>query len=71
MSHVFMGDWIVASIAKQKTGWRVQISVKGARDSAVLPTKAEAQAWAVERESQMRRMAETGVTPIKRVRTLR
>ncbi len=51
----------MASITKQKTGWRVQISVKGTRDSSVLPTKAEAQAWAVEREAQMRRMVETGV----------
>lgn len=55
----------MASITKQKTGWRVQISVKGARDSSVLPTKAEAQAWAVEREAQMRRMVETGVNTDK------
>jgi integrase len=55
----------VASITKQKSGWRVQISVKGARDSAVLSTKAEAQAWAVERESQMRRIAATGINTDK------
>lgn len=55
----------MASITKQKTGWRVQISVKGTRDSSVLPTKAEAQAWAVEREAQMRRMVETGVNTDK------
>lgn len=57
----------MASITKQKTGWRVQISVKGQRDSAVRPTKAEAQAWAVEREAQMRRMAVTGVNTDKTV----
>ena len=55
----------MASITKQKTGWRVQISVKGTRDSSVLPTKAEAHAWAVEREAQMRRMVETGVNTDK------
>lgn len=55
----------MASITKQKTGWRVQISVKGQRDSGVYPTKAEAQAWAVEREAQMRRMATTGINTDK------
>lgn len=55
----------MASITKQKTGWRAQISVKGQRDSAVRPTKAEANAWAVEREAQMRRMAVTGVNTDK------
>lgn len=55
----------MASITKQKTGWRVQISVKGQRDSGVYPTKAEAQAWAVEREAQMRRMAATGINTDK------
>jgi integrase len=55
----------VASITKQKTGWRVQISVKGVRDSAVLSTKAEAQAWAIEREAQMRRMVDTGINTDK------
>jgi integrase len=55
----------MASITKQKTGWRVQISVKGERDSATLSTKAEAQAWAVEREAQMRRMSKSGVNTDK------
>ncbi len=58
----------MASITKQKTGWRAQISVKGVRDSRVLDTKAQAQAWAVEREAQMRRIAETGVNTEKTVR---
>lgn len=51
----------MASITRQKTGWRVQISVKGSRDSSTFATKAEAQAWAVEREAQMRRMADSGI----------
>lgn len=55
----------MASITKQKTGWRVQISVKAQRDSGTFATKAEAQAWAVEREAQMRRMADTGVNTDK------
>lgn len=57
----------MASITKQKTGWRVQISVKGQRDSAVRATKAEAQAWAVEREAQMRRIVQTGIDTGKTV----
>ena len=57
----------MASITKQKTGWRVQVYVKGQRDSAMLPTKAEAQAWAVEREGEMRRMVKTGVNTDKTV----
>jgi integrase len=55
----------MASITKQKTGWRVQISVKGVRDSAMFGTKAEAQAWSVEREAQMRRMVSTGINTEK------
>jgi hypothetical protein len=57
----------VASITKQKSGWRVQILVKGKRDSRVLSTKAEAQAWAAQREAEMRRMVETGVNTDKTV----
>lgn len=55
----------MASVTKQKSGWRVQISVKGVRDSSVFPTKAEAVAWSVEREGQMRRMSSTGVNTDK------
>lgn len=39
--------------------------MKGERDSAVRTTKAEAQAWAVEREAQMRRMATSGINTDK------
>jgi integrase len=55
----------MASITKHTTGWRVQISVKGVRESAVLRTKSDAQAWAVEREAAMRRMERTGVNTDK------
>ncbi|MRV72585.1 tyrosine-type recombinase/integrase [Duganella sp. FT92W] len=55
----------MASITKQKTGWRVQLSIKGQRDSCTFSTKAEAQAWAAEREAQLRRMADTGVNTDK------
>jgi integrase len=55
----------MASIVKRGKTWRAQISVKGARDSSVFNTKAEATAWAVEREAQMRRMAATGINTDK------
>ena len=55
----------MASITKQKHGWRVQLYVKGRRESAVLPTKAEAQAWALERETVLRRMGKSGVNTDK------
>lgn len=44
----------MASIQKVASGWRVQIAVKGQRDSRTLDTKAAAQAWAVQREAEMR-----------------
>lgn len=44
----------MASIQKVASGWRVQIAVKGQRDSKTLDTKAAAQAWAVQREAEMR-----------------
>lgn len=55
----------MASITKRGKGWRAQIYVKGERDSSVFSTKAEAQAWAVEREAQMRRMSKSGVNTDK------
>ena len=57
----------MASITPHKKGWRVQISVKGERASAVLTTKAEAKAWAAERESEIRRMVTSGVNTSKLV----
>jgi len=44
----------VASFSKVKGGWRVQIYVKGVRDSGSFDTKAEAQAWALKRETELR-----------------
>lgn len=55
----------MASITKSKRGWRAQLSVKGARDSGMFSTKAEAQAWAMEREVEIRRMVSTGINTDK------
>jgi len=44
----------MASILKMATGWRVQVNVKGQRDSRVFSGKALAQEWAVKREAEMR-----------------
>ena len=57
----------MASIKKQNSGWRVQIYVLGQRDSATFSTRAEAQAWAAERETELRKMAKTGVNTDKSV----
>lgn len=45
---------LMASILKTATGWRVQLTVKRARDSRMFDTKAQAQEWAVKREAEMR-----------------
>lgn len=47
----------MASITKASNGYRVQISVKGNRDSQVFRTKREADAWAAARETELREMA--------------
>lgn len=44
----------MASIQKVAKGWRVQIAVKGQRDSRVFSVKALAQEWAVKREAELR-----------------
>ncbi|MFJ9531224.1 tyrosine-type recombinase/integrase [Herbaspirillum sp. NPDC101396] len=44
----------MASVLKVATGWRVQINVKGQRDSRVLSSKTLANEWAVKREAEMR-----------------
>jgi integrase len=51
----------VASITKIGTTWRAQIYVKGQRDSATFSTKAKAQAWAAQRETELRSQSETGI----------
>lgn len=45
---------------KSGTKWRVQIAVSGTRESASFSTKAEAVAWAAERETEIRRGAAAG-----------
>jgi integrase len=44
----------VASFRKIPSGWRVEIYVKGTRDSGSFDTKAAAVAWAAKREDQLR-----------------
>lgn len=44
----------MASIQKHKSGWRVQISVLGVRESSVFKTKREAESWAARRETEIR-----------------
>jgi integrase len=44
----------MASFRKTQAGWRVEIYVKGTRDSGSFATKAEASAWAAKREDQIR-----------------
>ncbi|HLA36089.1 MAG TPA: site-specific integrase [Rhodocyclaceae bacterium] len=45
----------MASITKYKDGYRAQVSVKGARDSAVFRTQREAKAWAAAKELELRK----------------
>ena len=52
---------------KDGTVWRVQLAVQGHRESASRSTKAEAQAWAAERETELRKMVTTGVNTDKTV----
>ena len=50
----------MASITKQKKGYRAQVAVKGVRESATFTTRLEAQAWAVDRETDIKRQNTTG-----------
>lgn len=45
----------MASFRKLKTGYRAELCVAGVRDSRMFDTKAEAKAWAAERESELRK----------------
>ncbi|MWL87130.1 site-specific integrase [Cupriavidus sp. SW-Y-13] len=47
----------MASIQKVATGWRVQIRIGGQRDDRTFETKAAAQAWAAQRETEIRSIA--------------
>lgn len=51
----------MATFVKRTGSWRVQISVRGTRESATFSTKAEAAAWAAKRETEIREDKETGV----------
>lgn len=44
----------MASILPHAKGWRVQLTVKGKRDSQVFTSKRDAQQWAAQREMEMR-----------------
>jgi integrase len=44
----------MASIQKRLSGYRVQISILGNRDSSVFKTKREAESWAARRETEIR-----------------
>lgn len=44
----------MASILPHARGWRVQLTVKGQRDSKVFESKRDAQQWAAQREIEMR-----------------
>lgn len=44
----------MASFRKTATGWRAEVYVKGARDSATFDTKAAAQQWALKRDTELR-----------------
>lgn len=45
----------MASILPHANGWRVQLTVKGQRDSQVFASKRDAQQWAASRELELRR----------------
>lgn len=51
----------MASFTKTGNTWRAQIYVQGTRESATFSTKAKAQAWAAQRETELRSQGETGI----------
>lgn len=59
----------MAKAKKTEQGtWRIQIEVKGVRDSATLPTKREAEAWAAMRATEIRAGAGGKVATAKTLR---
>lgn len=58
----------MASFRKSSKGWRAEICVKGQRDSATFATKAQAQAWAAVRETELRDSKAGGIVAGKTVR---
>ena len=51
----------MASFRKRVGGWRAEIAILGTRESKTFSTKAEAAAWASERETEIRRGADNGI----------
>lgn len=51
----------MASIKKSGSGWRAQVATLGVRESKVFSTKAEANAWAALRETEIRANKGTGI----------
>lgn len=49
----------MASISPYRNGYRVQVCVKGARDTKVFRTRREANAWGAARETELRTQANT------------
>lgn len=56
---------MMASYVKRSGGWRAQVAIKGTRDSKTFSTKAEAVAWATEREAALRKQSVTGIVADK------
>ena len=51
----------MASYRKRAGGWRAELAVMGTRESKTFSTKAEATAWAAQRESELRRSDASGI----------
>jgi len=51
----------MASIKKSASGWRAQVAIQGVRESKVFATKGEANAWAAQRETEIRTEKATGI----------
>lgn len=58
----------MASFKKDGDVWRVQVYVKGHRESGTFTTKAQAQAWAAQRETELRQQGASGIVAGKTVR---
>lgn len=57
----------MASFQKRPRGWRVELQVKGQRECRTFDTKAQAQAWAALRETELRQAIQSGVVAGKTV----
>lgn len=67
-TKILRKDYEMASFKKDGNVWRVQIYVKGIRDSGTFTTKAQAQAWAGMRETELRSQKATGIVAGKTCR---